>query len=80
MNSGYCRNSGDQDNTPCQRRIMRSNNLVTSSSFDLPNKDRAQQQTPSAETSIQRTTQQPQLPMELGTDLDTNTPVNGVED
>nr|CAH8842488.1 unnamed protein product [Trichobilharzia regenti] len=55
---------------------MRSNNLVTSFSFDLPNKDREQQQTPSAETSIQQTTQQPRLPMELGTDLDTSTPVN----
>nr|CAH8820338.1 unnamed protein product [Trichobilharzia regenti]CAH8820637.1 unnamed protein product [Trichobilharzia regenti]CAH8837774.1 unnamed protein product [Trichobilharzia regenti]CAH8839246.1 unnamed protein product [Trichobilharzia regenti]CAH8853654.1 unnamed protein product [Trichobilharzia regenti] len=78
LNSSYKSITVAQDKTPCQRRIMRSNNLVTSSSssFDLPNKDRAQQQTPSAETSIQQTTQQPHLPMELGTDLDTSTPVN----
>ncbi|VDP96562.1 unnamed protein product [Trichobilharzia regenti] len=55
---------------------MRSNNLVTSYSLDLPKKDRAQQQLPNADSGIQQTTQQPRFPMELGTDLNTSTPVN----
>nr|CAH8828169.1 unnamed protein product [Trichobilharzia regenti] len=79
LNSSYKSITVAQDKTPCQRRIMRSNNLVTSTILDLPKKDRAQQQTPSAENSIQQTTQQTRLSMELGTDLDTSTPVNEVE-
>ncbi|CAH8869343.1 unnamed protein product [Trichobilharzia szidati] len=78
LNSSYKSITIAQDKTPCQRRMMRSNNLVTSSSVELPKNVRAQQQSPNADISIQQTTQQPRMAMELGTDLDTSTPVNNV--
>ena len=65
-----------QDRTPCQRRIMRSGNLVTSPGTNSSKVESVPKQLASVDSNIEQTAQPSCLPVQLDVDLDISIPIS----